>query len=58
MEEDRSLHAEEMHQVLEEKRTMHNRQDRVYNRQGDAVWRHCRGIMKWNEDKTKPLFFS
>ncbi len=58
VEEDRSLHAEEMHQMLEEKRTLHNIRYRVYNKQGDPVWLHCRGIMKWNEDKTEPLFFS
>lgn len=58
VEEDRSLHAEDTRQMLEEKKSLHSIRYRIYNKQGDPVWIHCRGIIKWNEDKTEPLFFS
>ena len=55
---DRQMHMEDTREMLEKKRTVHSIRYRIYNKQGEPVWMHCRGILKWNEEKTKPLFFS
>lgn len=44
--------------MLREKRTYHDLRYRVRDVQGNNQWIRCYGILKWNEDKTKPLFFS
>lgn len=44
--------------MLREKRESHSVRYRIYDKNGELTWLHCRGIMKWNEDKTEPLFFS
>lgn len=57
-EEDRQAHIDDMKSILAEKKTVHSIRYRIYNKKGEPVWMHCRGILKWNEDKTEPLFFS
>lgn len=44
--------------MLREKRTLHDLRYQVQDVYGNNIWIHCYGILKWNEDKTKPLFFS
>ena len=44
--------------MLREKRTFHDLRYRVRDVQGNNQWIRCYGILKWNEDRTKPLFFS
>ncbi len=44
--------------MLREKRTYHDLRYRVRDVQGNNQWIRCYGILKWNEDKTRPLFFS
>lgn len=55
---DRQAHKEDTQAMLDEKKTLHNIRYRIYNKKGEIVWMHCRGILKWNEDMTEPLFFS
>ena len=44
--------------MLREKRTLHDLRYQVRDVHGNNIWIRCYGILKWNEDKTKPLFFS
>ena len=44
--------------MLREKRTLHNLMYRVRDVRGNNQWIRCYGVLKWNEDKTQPLFFS
>lgn len=57
-EPDRELHAADAKSMLDEKRKLHSIRYRIYNKNGDLIWLHCRGIMQWNADLTEPLFFS
>ena len=55
---DQQMHGEDTRAMLREKRESHSVRYRIYDKNGELTWLHCRGIMKWNEDKTEPLFFS
>lgn len=44
--------------MLREKRTLHDLRYQVRDVHGNNIWIRCYGILKWNEDQTKPLFFS
>ena len=44
--------------MLREKRTCHDLRYQVRDVHGNNQWIRCYGILKWNEDKTAPLFFS
>ena len=55
---DQQMHVEDTRAMLREKRESHSVRYRIYDKNGELTWLHCRGIMKWNEDKTEPLFFS
>ena len=52
------LFWQDISRMLREKRTIHDLRYRVRDVQGHNQWIRCYGILKWNEDKTKPLFFS
>ena len=55
---DQALHIAELQDMIEKKRQIHTIRYRIYNKSGQLLWIHCRGIMKWNDDMTRPLFFS
>ncbi len=57
-EPDRAMHEEDMRAMIAGKRETHSIRYRIYDRHGRLVWLHCRGILRWNSDKTEPLFFS
>ena len=44
--------------MLREKRTLHDLSYRVRDIHGNNQWIRCYGILKWNREKTTPLFFS
>lgn len=44
--------------MLREKRSFHDLRYRVRTAGGRNVWIRCCGLMKWSEDKSRPLFFS
>lgn len=56
--EDRTLFENDIADMLKNRRESHNLRYRVKDCRGNNIWIHCRGIMKWNDDKTKALFFS
>lgn len=44
--------------MLREKRTLHDLRYRVRDVLGNNHWVRCYGILKWNQERTKPIFFS
>lgn len=56
--QDRILYQQDLRQVLEHKKDIHSLRYRITDRRGYSAWVHCRGIIKWSEDRTEPLFFS
>ena len=57
-EEDRQRHIEDGKALIAEKKTRHSIRYQIYNRKGELVWIQCQGILKWDEKKERPLFFS
>lgn len=57
-EPDRQLHINSSQTMLREKHTTYSIRYRIYNKDGQLVWMHCRGILLWNADKSKALFCS
>ncbi len=54
----RELYWQDMSDILEKKRTVHDIQYQVRDVKGRDMWIRCYGVLKWSEDKSKPLFFS
>ena len=54
----REIYFKELKSLLQEKREVHDLRYQVKDRDGRHIWIRCYGILKWNEDKTRPLFFS
>ncbi len=44
--------------MMREKRTVHDMSYWVQDAKGNNQWIRCYGILKWNKDKTEPLFYS
>lgn len=57
-EPDRQLHIKDSQAMFREKRTKHSIRYRIFDKNGQLVWVHCRGILTWDEQKNLPLFFS
>lgn len=56
--EDNYLYHQDLQQIFDQKKDMHSLRYRVTDKNGKSTWVHCRGILKWSQDKTVPLFFS
>lgn len=56
--ESQDMFWEDINSMLREKRTLHDLRYQVRDARGNTKWIRCFGILKWNEDKTVPLFFS
>lgn len=56
--EDQDIYWQDITQMLREKRTIHDLRYRIRDSKGNNQWVRCYGILKWDEEKTKPLFFS
>lgn len=54
----REMYLQELESMLREKRCIHDLRYQVRDVRGKIMWIRCYGILKWNEDKTLPLFFS
>ena len=54
----RDMYWKELDSMIKEKRTIHDLRYQVRDINGKSMWVRCYGILKWNEDKTLPLFFS
>lgn len=44
--------------MVKEKRSIHDLRYQVRTSDGKSIWIRCYGILKWDEERTKPLFFS
>ena len=55
---DAELFREDMEQLLRGEKDVHDLYYRIRDKKGDDVWVHCHGLIKWDQDRTKPLFFS
>lgn len=51
------IYWQDISQMLREKRTIHDLRYRIRDAKGNNQWVRCYGILKWDEEKTKPLFF-
>lgn len=56
--EDNFLYHQDLQQMFDQKKDIHSLRYRVTDKDGKSAWVHCRGILKWSDDKTVPLFFS
>ena len=54
----RDMYWKELDSMIKEKRTICDLRYQVQDINGKSMWVWCYGILKWNEDKTLPLFFS
>lgn len=52
------IYWQDISSMLREKRVIHDLRYRVRDVHGNNQWIRCYGILKWNADRTKPLFFS
>ena len=55
---DKDLYWEELNSMLREKRTVHDLRYQVRSSNGKNMWIRCYGILKWDDEKRIPLFFS
>lgn len=54
----RQLHQEKIRELLSKKETVYDLRYQVRNTAGKSIWVRCYALLEWNEDKTRPLFFS
>lgn len=54
----RALYRQELESMLREKRSVHDLRYQVRRVDGKTLWIRCYGVLKWNEDRSLPLFFS
>lgn len=54
----RELYRRELESMVLEKRSIHDLRYQVRTAAGKVIWIRCYGLMKWNEDKSLPLFFA
>lgn len=48
----------ELENIFKEKKTKHDLSYRIKKADNSIVWIRCRAFIKWNEDKTEPIFFT
>lgn len=58
MPEHKELYRKDIASMLQEKRTTHDLRYKVQDVSGNVKWIRCCGKLQWDEDNTKPLFFS
>lgn len=56
--EDLDLFRNDFNDMYASKRSKHDLKYRVQDKDGNDIWIHCHGELKWNTDRTKPIFFS
>ena len=56
--EDQDIYWQDITQMLREKRAIHDLRYRIRDSKGNNQWVRCYGILKWDQEKTTPLFFS
>ena len=55
--EDLALYENDMGELIKLKKNVHDLIYRVTDKSGEEFWIRCFGYIKWDEEKTKPLFF-
>lgn len=55
---DAEIFREDIAQILRGEKDVHDLYYRIRDKKGDDIWVHCHGLIKWNQDRTKPLFFA
>lgn len=55
--EDLELYKNDIHDLIALKKNGHDLIYRVRDKAGEEFWVRCYGLMKWNEERTIPLFF-
>ena len=55
---DVEIFQKDIKKLLQGKKEVHDLYYRLKDKNGDNVWAHCHGLIKWNKDQTEPLFFS
>ncbi len=56
--EDLALFRKDVQELLKQEKDIHDLRYRVTDKNGDEIWIHCMGMIRWNENRTEPLFFS
>lgn len=56
--QDKERYHKDMERLLEKKERIHDLRYQVRNAEGKIVWIRCYGIVEWDEQREKPLFFS
>lgn len=54
----KDLYWQQFEDVIQNKQDTHELCYQVRNIDGEIIWVRCYAMIKWNEDKTKPLFIS
>lgn len=52
------MYQKDVQMILNGEKDVHDLRYRVKDKNGNDVWVHSRGKMKWNPERTKPLFFA
>lgn len=55
---DRQLYIDNIRSMLGQHRAANDFRCRIYNKSGEPVWVHCRGLVKWDEQSGQPVFFA
>lgn len=53
-----AMYKQEIGRIMESKRNVHDLKYKVKDAKGNDIWIRCHGLVKWNDDYSKPLFFS
>lgn len=57
-EKDKIKYNNDVEEIFEKKKATYDFRYRIKDRFGDVFWIRCTGIIKWDDDKIKPLFLS
>ena len=56
--EELAIYQQDIAMLLRGEKEVHDLRYRVKDKNGNDIWVHCHGRIKWNSDKTVPLFFA
>lgn len=56
--EELELYRNDIQKIMNKEKDVHDLRYRVRDKDGNDIWVHSHGIIKWNENKDQPLFFS
>lgn len=56
-EDEKNLYQKDIESIFNHKKEYHDMKYRVIDKDGNNLWIHCQGRIKWNPEKSKPLLF-